>query len=127
MLSAKDFAAAMPRNNTAVWENGDVIQVCLHRTVVAEIYQGPDGFVRLYSGGWRTVTTKQRMNAVLDAIEGCGWRIVQHRYDWFAVHRAVGRVPFLDDMRLYYREPRAMYATDHTGRAAIPAKAVAPC
>lgn len=38
----------------------------------------PDGTVTLRSGGWRTVTTKKRINSVLPA----GFRLWQERFEW---------------------------------------------
>lgn len=52
-------------NNTtlvAISEGGSLAYaVKLHATNVVIIY--PDDSVRLFSGGWRTVTTKQRINS----------------------------------------------------------------
>lgn len=41
--------------------DADSIAVTLHSTHVVTYYR--DGRVRLYTGGWKTVTTKHRMNA----------------------------------------------------------------
>lgn len=66
-------------NNTIVrrlWS--DIIQVVLHRTPIVSYYRG-DEDVTIDTGGYRSKTTKQRMNQLLE-----GWaKIYQDRYDWF--------------------------------------------
>lgn len=48
-------------NNTyLVRRSGDVLAVRLHATDVVTYY--PDGRIKINSGGWRTVTTKDRIN-----------------------------------------------------------------
>ena len=51
-----------------------------HNTVVCEDLG--DGRTRLNSGGFRTATTKRRMNEYAEAM-GCEWRIFQRDYNWF--------------------------------------------
>lgn len=93
-----DFAAATATiknreskkvgNNTyLVRISPDTIGVRLHNTVVVSIHS--DGTYTLNSGGWRTVTTKARMN------EFCPVRVSQKKYDWF-----VGDEPFYDGIRV---------------------------
>ncbi len=50
-------------NNTKIQERGHAFAVRLHKTDVVMIR--PDGTYRLNTGGWRTVTTKNRMNMTL--------------------------------------------------------------
>lgn len=50
-------------NNTRVERRGDDIAIRLHNTDVATIH--PDDSITLDSGGWLTVTTKDRMNRAL--------------------------------------------------------------
>ena len=48
-------------NNTyAKIEDDDSVSIRLHGTDVLRFY--PNGLVKLNSGGWRTTTTKQRIN-----------------------------------------------------------------
>lgn len=54
---------------------GDAIYIRLHNTPILSFY--PDGRVRYNTGGWRTVTTKSRMNEYGPA------RIHQHNFEWF--------------------------------------------
>lgn len=88
-------------NNTQV-ERGadDSIGVRLHRTTIVRYY--PDGRVQLDSGGWHTVTTKQRISQLLPGMMG----LVQRRHDWYVENRYLGTtVPFEDGMIV--RGPRA--------------------
>lgn len=70
-------------NNTTLHrlDNGD-IAVRLHYTDVV-IYHSPDSehanTVTLNSGGWQTVTTKERMNRFTNV------RVYQEDYQWYVV------------------------------------------
>jgi hypothetical protein len=50
-----------------------------HSTVVCEAL--PDNKTRLNSGGWRTATTKKRMNQYAEMM-GHEWRVYQKDYEW---------------------------------------------
>ena len=50
-----------------------------HETVVCELL--PNGKTRLNSGGWRTATTKKRMNQFAEAM-GFPWRIREVNRKW---------------------------------------------
>lgn len=54
-----------------------------HKTVVCELL--PGGKTRLNSGGWRTATTKKRMNQFAEAM-ALRWRVYQHRGEWYVQH-----------------------------------------
>ena len=47
-------------NNTYVEKESTIISIRLHETNIITYY--PDGKIKLNSGGWQTVTTKQRLN-----------------------------------------------------------------
>ena len=75
--------------NNTIAERGDLntwgtpgirsrIDVRLHATVIATFWS--DGRVRLNSGGWRTVTTKARINALLP--DGMP-RLFQEKREWY--------------------------------------------
>lgn len=53
--------------------------------------------VTLRSGGWRTVTTKRKMNQAAHQF-GLGYRVFQHDGDWFVTRPDGGDVPFSDGM-----------------------------
>jgi hypothetical protein len=62
-------------NNTygIIHDNGDV-GIVLHSTEVVTIHA--DGTYTLRSGGWRTVTTKDRINTY------CPYRVTQRKGEW---------------------------------------------
>lgn len=51
--------------------------VFYHSTAI--IVESPDGEYRLSSGGWKTKSTKERINRNLPS----GYKLVQEDYDWF--------------------------------------------
>jgi len=63
-------------NNTRLHQiDNDTYAVTLHHTNVVLIHR--DGTYTLDSGGWRTVTTKERINSYSPA------RVYQKRGEWF--------------------------------------------
>jgi hypothetical protein len=67
-------------DNTKVENIGGISKVYLHGNLIAEI---GDNFLTLYDGGgFRTPTTKSRLNAIL-ACHGNGEYIFQRRRKWF--------------------------------------------
>ena len=67
--------------NTAVTLNADgESEVFLHGNRIARI---GENFVQLFDGGWQTVTTKSRLNAICaaHAVEGEG--VFQKAGEWF--------------------------------------------
>jgi hypothetical protein len=71
--------------------DADTIAVRLHSTDVLTLHR--DGRAVLSSGGWRTVTTKERLNRYAPC------RVYQQRGEWFIQHD--GRtVSFYDGLTL---------------------------
>lgn len=64
------------KRNTILWHDGDDKVVRLHSTDIVRIK--PDGTVILRSGGWKTMTTRDRMN---DHIHG--YVIWQKSHKWY--------------------------------------------
>lgn len=62
-------------NNTYLERRDHGIGLLLHSTDVVTFY--PNGDMKLDSGGWRTVTTKDRINQALS-----GWRLWQENGQW---------------------------------------------
>lgn len=58
-------------------ERGDFIGVYLHSTTIVEYW--PDSRIKLYTNGYRTVTTKSRINQLLPP----GWRVIQQDWEWY--------------------------------------------
>jgi len=81
-------------NNTELVRlgNGD-IAVTLHGNRI--VRYNKDGGVQVSSAGWKTVTTKDRLNRYTDSKT----RIFQEDYTWY-VKRGGKRVRFEDGMRL---------------------------
>ena len=66
--------------NTAVVNEDGVTKVLLHGNKIAEV---GDTFLRLFDGGWQTVTTKSRLNAILQVHGVAGEHIFQKKGEWF--------------------------------------------
>lgn len=78
----------LSKNNTKVMHNGLGMTVILHDTIIIQLRI--DGTLILDSGGWRTATTKTRMNQF--ANEHCGGRfhVYQKKGEWYV------RFPYLE-------------------------------
>ena len=61
--------------------NTDCSTVVLHRTAIA-VYDHNTQALKLNTGGWHSVTTKSRLNAILSELK-CGFRVFQKNFDWF--------------------------------------------
>ena len=73
-----------------------IIRITYHSTVVVAIE--PDGGVTLDSGGWRTNTTKTRMNQASNQYK-LGYKVYQKTGDWF-INMAGIDVPFYDGIHI---------------------------
>ena len=74
--AAKDWRL----DNTEVINEDGVSTVKLHGNKIAEI--GED-WISLFDGGWRTKTTKSRLNAILN-VHGSGFDgVFQKKFEWF--------------------------------------------
>jgi hypothetical protein len=82
--------------NTATEKASDAVIVRLHGNKIAEV---GDNFVRLFDGGWRTATTKSRLNAILAKFGLPGEGVYQKAGVWY-VNQASGPIPFVSGMRL---------------------------
>jgi hypothetical protein len=93
--TARSKAAGKPlENNTRLekLDNGDY-GVRLHNTIVVTIHA--DGTYTLRTGGWHTVTTKDRINGYSPA------RVFQEKGEWFvAAPDFTRRVPFVEGIRV---------------------------
>ena len=88
--------------NTSVHfeEESGVSIVRLHGNKIAEV---GDTFIRLFDGGWQTVTTKSRLNAILAEHGDAGDCVFQKNFDWFVninTVQGITTVPFFSSMRL---------------------------
>lgn len=75
ITASKDWSL----ENTTVYNEDGVSVVRLHGNKIAEV---GDTWLKLYDGGYRSNTTKSRLNAILSA-HGNGERVYQKNYTWF--------------------------------------------
>ena len=62
-------------------ESTNCSTVVLHRTAIA-VYDHNTQALKLNTGGWHSVTTKSRLNAILSELK-CGFRVFQKNFDWY--------------------------------------------
>ena len=86
--------------NTEVVSVDGVSFVYLHGNKIAEV---GENFLRLFDGGWQSVTTKSRLNAILREHGLPGENIFQKKFEWFVTlktDKELTTVPFFSSMRL---------------------------
>ena len=66
--------------NTRVETVDGVSFVYLHNNLIAEV---DDDSIKLYDGGWQSVTTKSRLNAILSEHGVTGESVFQKNFEWF--------------------------------------------
>jgi hypothetical protein len=71
----KQKARKIGNNTYAEIESDNSVSVRLHGTAVVRFY--PNGLVKLNSGGWRTSTTKNRINKYSPV------KVYQKKYEWY--------------------------------------------
>ena len=65
--------------------NTNCSTVVLHRTAIA-VYDHNTNALKLNTGGWYSVTTKSRLNALLEEVKyGC--KVFQKNWNWFVSDR----------------------------------------
>ena len=80
--------------NTQVSINDRIAEVRLHGNLIARV---GDNFVQILDGGWQSVTTKSRLNALLSAVTPNG-SVFQKDFTWYYNSSKVGTVPFMSGM-----------------------------
>ena len=91
-----DKTISLSKRDVVSRQNGSVY-VYLWNTPIATV---TDSEIVLRSGGYRTVTTKSRLNAVLALAKG-HWRIFQKDYGWFLYNANTGEtINFSEGMKL---------------------------
>lgn len=104
LLTARDPDKGKPwgrGNHTRLLaQPNDVIAVLLHGHQIVTVR--PDSSVILDSCGWKTVTTRDRIDEVINRI---GWRLASDKRVWYVWHgggwQKEGRLPFEDGCILY--------------------------
>ena len=97
--------------NNVNWQSGNtsvhfeeetgISVVRLHGNKIAEV---GDTFIRLFDGGFQSVTTKSRLNAILQEHGDKGDRVFQKAFNWFVSMNTVQgltTVPFFSSCLLY--------------------------
>lgn len=74
--------------NTRVHSNGNVME--LHGNTIA-IYDRDNGLLTLRDCNWQTVTTKERLNGILDGFN-TGKYITQENFNWYIKDRANDKI-----------------------------------
>ena len=90
VLPRRNFSTA----NTSVSINDRIAEVRLHGNLIARV---GDNFVQILDGGWQSVTTKSRLNALLSDVTPDG-SVFQKDYVWYYNSSKVGTVPFFSGM-----------------------------
>ena len=87
MCEAVRYCHNFSKDNTSVVTETDCSKVYLHGNHIATV--GAD-YCMLFDGGWQTVTTKSRLNALIEEFGPRCARIFQKNYQWY-VHDEDGR------------------------------------
>ena len=69
--------------NTTVVQHRNDMEVFLHGNHIATLCKISMD-LRIFDGGWQSVTTKSRLNALLDEFGG-GDRVIQKDFAWYLV------------------------------------------
>lgn len=83
-------------NNTTILNTSGTVSVYLHGHYIAQFYVDDDGIEKVFvtDGGWKSATTKQRLNQLLWYTD---WAITQANFVWYARNVNTGdMVPFSD-------------------------------
>lgn len=87
MCNAIAHNKAWRSGNTEVTLGSDnVSYVFLHGNLIAEV---DDTAVTVYDGGWQTVTTKSRLNAICSRFCVAGEGVSQRKGQWY-IHKLAG-------------------------------------
>ena len=83
MNKAMRFFLPFSSGNTTVVQHRNEMEVFLHGNHIATLCKISMD-LRLFDGGWQSVTTKSRLNALLDEFGG-GDRVIQKDFIWYLV------------------------------------------
>ncbi len=94
--------------------------VYLHGNLIAAISKDS---ITIYDGGWQTVTTKSRLNAILDEVIP-GTKVIQRDFKWYIVHQNGEVLPFreinlieLPDINSYSQSNLAALSNTEWGKS----------
>ena len=83
-------------SNTMVRVYKEVVEVFLHGNHIASVDTATNQ-LQIFDGGWQSVTTKSRLNALLDEFAD-GARVFQKNYTWFLSDLGNRVTPFISGM-----------------------------
>ena len=83
-------------SNTMVRVSREVVEVFLHGNHIASVDTATNQ-LQIFDGGWQSVTTKSRLNALLDEFAD-GARVIQRNYTWFLSDLGNRVTPFISGM-----------------------------
>ena len=90
-------------SNTTVFTDDGVTRVYLHGNKIAEL--DDQGRVSVSDAGWQTVTTKSRLNAIINYfLDGTKVGITQSDYEWFLYDHA--QITYMKEGHWYKLQPR---------------------
>ena len=85
------------KSNTSVTCYREEIEIRLHGNLIGTVDTASNQ-LRIFDGGWQTVTTKSRLNALCDEF-ATGMGVFQKNWDWFVSDRLTNQiVPFFSGM-----------------------------
>ena len=97
MNSAIRYRRNFSKANTSVTCYREEIEVRLHGNLIGTVDTASNQ-LRIFDGGWQTVTTKSRLNALMDEFAPC-MGVFQKNWDWFVSDRLTNQiVPFYSGM-----------------------------
>ena len=97
MNRAIRYRQTMSKQNTSVRCYREEIEVRLHGNLIGTVDTASNQ-LRIFDGGWQTVTTKSRLNALCDEF-ATGMGIFQKDWVWYVSDRLTGSVvPFISGM-----------------------------
>ncbi len=86
-------------NTTVINHSNGATSVILYKTEV--VMFKPDGYITLDSGGWKTDTTRNRMNQASNQFN-LGYRVYQKEGAWYVLVANISEpLPFVDGIRFY--------------------------
>ena len=85
-------------SNTMVRVSREVVEVFLHGNHIASVDTATNQ-LQIFDGGWQSVTTKSRLNALLDEFAD-GARVIQRNYTWFLSDLGNRVTPFISGMKV---------------------------
>ena len=83
-------------SNTMVRVSKEVVEVFLHGNHIASVDTATNQ-LQIFDGGWQTVTTKSRLNALCDEFAD-GARVIQKNWTWFLSDLGNTVTPFISGM-----------------------------